>query len=213
MLRFSAALFITLICVENSATAQNASVDEAPEAIAPGEPVPRLIGPVTTVPNNTVPIEGSMANDFPLLRLPADNLTFYGARRFGPLYETTRLPPPTDPITGWPLDGVGFPFFWTRGLAFSPVSFGHRSFYRPWYVPYGYGYGWGYRYPFAFRPGYRGYGLYRPWYTYSLYRPWYTYPAPYWSPLYNGLYDSDFGAGVIDVGNVADPAYSGCFFW
>jgi hypothetical protein len=170
-----------------------------------------LIGPVTTVPNAAV--EANAPSTYPLLRLPSDQLGFYGTRRYGPLYEATRKPPPTDPITGWPLDGLAFPFFWTSGLNYAPVNFGHRSFYRPWYVPYGYGYGWGYRYPFAFRPSLYSPGFHRPWYTYSLYRPWYTYPAPYWSPLYNGIYDSGFATGVVDEGAIADPPYAGCFFW
>jgi hypothetical protein len=214
MPRFFVALFIAVFCASNPSSAQDPSVNAAPEAITPGEPVPRLIGPVTTVPSGrTATAEAATPNQYPLSRLPPDHLTFYGTRRYEPLYELTRKPPPTDPITGWPIEGVGLPYAWVGG-PYYPAGYGlYRSNYRPWYVPYGYGYGWGYRYPFAYSPGYRGYGLYRPWYTYSLYRPWYTYPAPYWSPLYNGDYDSGYGAAVFDDEIVADPPYAGCFFW
>jgi hypothetical protein len=194
-------LFLVTVCYTGSISAQ---VGSAPETIAPGEPVPRLVGPITAVPNsNGLATEAATSPEW----LPTDHVTIYGARRFGPLYEATRKPPPTDPITGWPVDGIGLPITWVGAPAF-------RSFYRPWYVPYGYGYGWGYRYPFGFRPSLYSPGFYRPWYTYSLYRPWYTYPAPHWSHLYNGIYDSEFGgAGVLDDGIVADPLYAGCFFW
>jgi hypothetical protein len=213
LFRFCVALLIASVWIPNSGAAQDSAVRASPEAIAPGEPVPRLIGPVTPVPNNTVAVETAPATEFPLLRLPTDHVTFYGTRRYEPLYELTRKPPPTDPITGWPIDGVGLPYAWVGGPYYSAGYGVYRSYYRPWYVPYGYGYGWGYRYPYAYWPGYRGYGLYRPWYTYSLYRPWYTYPAPYWSPLYNGIYDSGYGTAVIDDGIVADAPYAGCFFW
>ncbi len=201
-------LFVVAICFTNLTTAQQRAVDSVPEMIAPGDPAPRLVGPITTVPNSdTLTTDAAPSNAYPLLRLPTDQVTIYGARRFGPLYESTRKPPPTDPVTGWPVDGIGFPITWVGGPTF-------RSFNRPWFVPYGYGYGWGYRYPFGFRPSLNNPGFYRPWYTYSLYRPWYTYPAPHWSHLYNGIYDSEYGgAGAFDHEIAADSPYAGCFFW
>ncbi len=201
-------LFLVTVGFTNLMTAQERAVDSAPEVIAPGELAPRLVGPITAVPNNSsLTTAGSPSNAYPLLHIPTDHVTNYGARRFGPLYEPTRRPPPTDPVTGWPVDGIGFPIAWVGG---PPI----RSFHRPWFVPYGYGYGWGYRYPFGFRPSLYSPGFYRPWYTQSLYRPWYTYPAPDRSPLYNGIYDSEHGgAGVFDDEIAADPDCAGCFFW
>ncbi len=201
-------LLLVTVGFTNLTTAQERVVESAPEVIAPGELAPRLVGPITAVPNGSLlTADAAPSNAYPLLQLSTDHVSIYGARRFGPLYEPTRKPPPTDPITGWPVDGVGLPLTWVGGPAF-------RSFNRPWFVPYGYGYGWGYRYPFGFRPSLYSPGFYRPWYTDSLYRPSYTYPAPHWSPLYNGIYDSELvGAGVVDPGIAAEPPFAGCFYW
>jgi hypothetical protein len=134
-------------------------------------------------------------------------VTLYGSRRFDPLYEPGRPPPPTDPVTGWPLDWSFGPFTLVGGFRapfafrFSPYGSGfYRSFYRPWYVPYGYGYGWGYRYPFG----------YYPWHAYDRFRPWYLDSDHSWhSPYF------DYGPSLHGEGALVLPPdqFGGCFFW
>jgi hypothetical protein len=149
---------------------------------------------------------------------PGELVTLYGARRFDPVYEPGRPPPPTDPDTGWPVIWPA-PYSFVGGLHYSPYAYRYspygygyyRSYYRPWYVPYGYGYGWGYRYPFGFYPwssyrfGYRPYA-----YGLGLYEPWYAERAYEWQSPY-----LDYGAPILDGGAMTAPApgYGGCFYW
>jgi hypothetical protein len=146
---------------------------------------------------------------------PGELVTLYGSRRYGPLYEPGRAPPPTDPDTGWPVDWsvgpyslVGGPYYATYGYSYRPYGY-YRSFYRPWYVPYGYGYGWGYRYPFGYSWYANRWSYYRRWAAYGLYRPWYdtayAQPSPY----------LDYGPSILNEGIIVTPGgdYGGCFYW
>lgn len=183
----------------------------------------RLSGPASSQDEADGGVSETLS--YPVLRRPTNTVTLYGSRRYGPLYEPGRSPPPPDPHTGWPVDGISFASYpvgvdAVGGYGWPYYGNAFRSFYRPWYVPYGYGYRWGYRYPFGYpRFGYGYGGFYRPWYTYNLYRPWYTY-APYvpWYShrLYQPWYGDEYGWGdsfdapIVDI---TSDDYGGCFYW
>jgi hypothetical protein len=167
-------------------------------------------------PSNIIDSDPSGAKRF--LAEWGEPVTLYGSRRYGPLYEPGRAPPPTDPVSGWPLDGLGGAYTLVGGPAYSPYRFSYspygagyyRSYYRPSYVPYGYGYGWGYRYPFGYSYYANRWSYYRPSYGYGLYQPWSSYPNYGWQPPY-----VDYGASFLDDGAlIASPTdFGGCFYW
>jgi hypothetical protein len=151
------------------------------------------------------------------LENPGELVTLYGSRRYGPLYEPGRAPPPTDPETGWPLTWPLAPYSFVGATRYSPYSYRYspygygfyRSYHRPSYVPYGYGYGWGYRYPFGYYPwnAFR-YQYYRPWY--DAYRPWYGYGDQVGHSPY-----IDHGPAILhnEFGALPHSEYGGCFYW
>jgi hypothetical protein len=162
--------------------------------------VPNHIG----VPTTSEPLDESGARRF--LAESGDLVTLYGSRRFDPYYEPGRPAPPTDPVSGWPVDWSLGAYTLVAGYApygyrYSPYGYGYyHSYYRPRYVPYGYGYGWGYRYPFG----------YDPWRAYGYYRPWHRDQAYGWHSPY-----VDYGPSFLNEGVVIPPhtEYGGCFFW
>jgi hypothetical protein len=174
-----------------------APMAQAQEALAPS-------GPALQPPVNSS-ADPSGARRF--LDDPGELVTLYGSRRFDPYYEPGRLPPPTDPSTGWPLDWSLGPYSLVGGYyspyayRYSPYGYGYyHSLYRPRYVPYGYGYGWGYRYPFG----------YYPWRAYGSYPPWHLDVGYGWQSPYVGHGASFHNEGVL----VSPPAeFGGCFFW
>jgi len=187
----AATIFCALLCVSGTAIGTRAQ-----ETIGASGPI--------IDPSASATADPSGAKRF--LADPGELVTLYGSRRFDPYYEPGRQPPPTDPATGWPLDGLFGPFAYVGGYyspyaySFNPYGYGYyHSYYRPRYVPYRYGYGWGYRYPFGYYP-WRAYGYYRPWMDIG-----YSWQPPY----------VDHGAPFYNEGVIISPPgeFGGCFFW
>lgn len=186
-----AAVLVGVVCIGGAVLTAHAQ-----ETIAPSGPA--LLPPATGT------FDPSGARRF--LDDPGELVTLYGSRRFDPYYEPGRLPPPTDPATGWPVDWSPGPYSLVGAYSapyayrYSPYGYGYyHSLYRPRYVPYGYGYGWGYRYPFGYNP-WRAYGYYRPWLDVG-----YGWQPPY----------VDHGASFHNEAVIISPPaeFGGCFFW